>query len=109
MWRPLSLLIFCCALRGLDALEADESVDPSQVKMPLTRAVPSAAEEGVVSAGGVTQPPGKDTPLVGAVVPTAEPLEDEVDNQENIISQVSVMSTKYYEHLHAKNGKRMIS
>lgn len=102
MWPQLSLLIFCCAVSGLDALEADQSVDPSQDNMPLTRAAPSATEAGVVSAAGVTQPPGKDAPIVGAGVPTADPLEDEVDNQENIISQVSVMSTDYYEHFHAK-------
>lgn len=80
-------------------------MDPSQGKMPLTRAVPSAAEAGSVSAGGVTQRPGEDTPIVSAVVPTAEPLEDEVDNQENIISQVRVMSATYQEHLHAKTAK----
>lgn len=83
MWRPLSLLIFCCALSGLDALEADQSAYPSREKMPLT----GAAKVGV----GVQQPPGRDAPVGGVEAPTAEPLEDELDNQENIISQVSVM------------------
>lgn len=103
MWRRFSLLVLCCAVSGLDALEADRSADPSREKMLLTEAAelgkpdkdaPSAAKAGDGPRGAEQQSPGRDAPVVGAegrvLQPTAEPLEDELDNQENIISQVSV-------------------
>lgn len=100
MWRRFSLLVLCCAVSGLDALEADRSADPSPEKMLLTEAAelgkpykdaPSAAQVEDGLRGGEQQ---RGAPVVGAEgrvqQPTAEPLEDELDNQENIISQVSV-------------------
>ncbi|KAF3858852.1 hypothetical protein F7725_012053 [Dissostichus mawsoni] len=36
MWRRLSLLVLCCAVGGLDALEPTSSTDPSREKMLLT-------------------------------------------------------------------------
>lgn len=97
MWRRLSLLLFCCALTGHDALEADKSADPSREKMQLTGAGdPVKPDQGVPSGGlrgGERQ--STEAPVVGVKggvqQPTAGPLEDEVDNQENVISQVSVM------------------
>ncbi|XP_019956021.2 olfactomedin-like protein 2B [Paralichthys olivaceus] len=99
MWHRLSLLLLCCALTGLDALEADRSD-----KMPPTHAPVAGqqAEQGAApSAAAITEPgpregqqrpPGRDAPAAGAEGrverPTAEPLEDELDNQENIISQL---------------------
>lgn len=80
MWRIFSLLFFCCAVSGLDAPEADRSTELSREKMLPTE----AAELGK---------PDKDDPVVGALgkveQPVAQSLEDELDNQENIISQVS--------------------
>ncbi|XP_022062633.2 olfactomedin-like protein 2B [Acanthochromis polyacanthus] len=91
MWRRVSLLILCCAVSGLDALEADRSAQP-----PRDERLQAVAEE--------LSQPGKDAPTAGKVeesqrrgeqhlpgtvqLPTAEPLEDELDNQENIISQL---------------------
>ncbi len=97
MWRRFSLLVLCCAVSGLDALEADRSADPLQEKMLLTEAAelgkpdkdaPSAAKVEDSLRGGEQQSPRRDAPVVQQ--PTAEPLEDELDNQENIISQVCV-------------------
>ncbi|XP_011484940.2 olfactomedin-like protein 2B isoform X1 [Oryzias latipes] len=59
MWR---LLLLCCCARALTALAADGSQDSS--------------------------PPVKMTENGGEMQPTAEPLEEELDNQENIISQL---------------------
>ncbi|XP_070775446.1 olfactomedin-like protein 2B [Enoplosus armatus] len=105
MWRRLSLLFLCCAvggLGGLGALEADRSADPSLGEMPPTGAAelagrpdkgaPSAAEvEGGVR-GAEQRSPGGDAPGAGAGggarQPTAEPLEEELDNQENVVSQL---------------------
>ncbi|XP_072220275.1 olfactomedin-like protein 2B [Leuresthes tenuis] len=98
MWGALFLLIFCCAARGLDAQATDKSLDHSQVKMLLeelvkpTKDASSAAEIEDGKRGGEHQVPGRDTSVVNAEgraqQPTAEPLEDELDNQENIISQL---------------------
>lgn len=102
MWRRLPLLFLCCALSGLDALEADKGADPSRGTTAPTEAAelvkldqdaPSAARAEDSQRGGRQQSPAADALVVGAEgrvqQPTAEPLEEEVDNQENIISQVS--------------------
>ena len=83
MWRRLSLLVLCCAVSGLGALEADGSHDPSPEEILHTEA-------------SVAGKPDQDAPPAATAAdreqqPTAEPLEDELDNQENIISQVSVV------------------
>ncbi|XP_069029385.1 olfactomedin-like protein 2B [Embiotoca jacksoni] len=94
MWRRFSLLVLCCAVSGLDALEADSSAGSSQERMMSADAkelgkphkdAPSAAEVEDSQRGGEHQFPGTDAPVQP---PTAEPLEDELDNQENIISQL---------------------
>ncbi|TDH06342.1 hypothetical protein EPR50_G00131030 [Perca flavescens] len=98
MWRGFSLLILCCAVSGL---EANKSDDPSLQKMLSTEAAelaspdkdaPSATEVESSLRGGEQHSAGRDAPVVGAEgraqQPTAEPLEDELDNQENIISQL---------------------
>ncbi|KAG7235754.1 hypothetical protein INR49_002256 [Caranx melampygus] len=80
MWRRLSLLILCCTVTGHGALEAD-------TEMLLTGA--AAAAQDAPSAAPQLQPAGRDAPAAGiAAQSTAEPLEDEMDNQENIISQL---------------------
>lgn len=103
MWRRFSLLVFCCAVRGLGALEAHRSAEPSPDKMLPTGAAElgkpdkdaRSAAKVEDSRGGGPQSPGRQAPVVGAEgrveQPTAEPLEEELDNQENIISQVGVM------------------
>ncbi|XP_044076095.1 olfactomedin-like protein 2B [Siniperca chuatsi] len=100
MWRRFSLLVLCCAVCGLHALEADRSADPSRETMLPEAAelgkpdknAPSAAKVEDSLRGGKQQSPGGDAPLVGAEgrvqQPTAEPLEEELDNQENVISQL---------------------
>ncbi|CAN9503424.1 unnamed protein product [Ophioblennius macclurei] len=101
MRRVLSLLILCCALRGLDALEANGSADSLSEKMLLEAKEKlgtfSPAEDASTAAQVVDGPPGeaqpaapgRDAPAVRAVQETtAAPLEDEEDNQENIISQL---------------------
>ncbi|KAL7387201.1 hypothetical protein ABVT39_019831 [Epinephelus coioides] len=97
MWPRFSLLIFCCAVSGLDALEADSSFDPSRGKMLGTEAAElGKPDKDAPPAEKVDDslhlPPGTDAPVVGAEgraqPPTAEPLEEEMDNQENVISQL---------------------
>ncbi|XP_035526471.1 olfactomedin-like protein 2B [Morone saxatilis] len=100
MWRRFSLLILCCAVSGLDALEADSIADPFWEKMLLAGAAelgnpdndaPSAARAEESVRGGEQLSPGTDAPVVGAEgvqQPTSEPLEEELDNQENVISQL---------------------
>ncbi|TKS80387.1 Olfactomedin-like protein 2B [Collichthys lucidus] len=88
MWRRLSLLLFCCALTGLDALEADKSADPSQEKMLLTGAGDPVKPDQGVPSGGVRGGERQSTEAPVVQQPTAGPLEDEVDNQENVISQL---------------------
>lgn len=82
MWRPLRLLLLCCALSGLDAQEPDQGAQT----LPLTGASPSPVTIVVGVREAVTQSPQRDAP---DRAPTAEPLEEEFDNQENVISQVS--------------------
>ncbi|XP_029309415.1 olfactomedin-like protein 2B isoform X3 [Cottoperca gobio] len=101
MWRRFSLLVLCCAVRGLDALEADRSADPWLEKMLLVEAAelgkadkdaPRAAKVEDTMQGGEQHSSGRDAPVVGAEgraqQATADPLEEELDNQENIISQL---------------------
>ncbi|KAM7378758.1 hypothetical protein PAMP_004357 [Pampus punctatissimus] len=84
MWRRFSLLVLWCAVSGLDALEADRSADPTLEKMPSKpgKDSPSAAK-----------PQQQFPERVSSVQqrPSAEPLEDEMDNQENIISQARTL------------------
>lgn len=88
MRRLLSLLVFCSAVgSSIGGLAADSSPDPSRTKVPLTG-------EGVLSEPNkAASPPAEveESPRGGKLQlqTTAEPLEDEQDNQENIISQVS--------------------
>ncbi|XP_060939655.1 olfactomedin-like protein 2B [Limanda limanda] len=99
MWHRLSLLLLCCALTGLDALEADRidkmppTDDPVAGQKAVQDAAPSAAANAEPGPREEQQrPAGRDAPAAGAEGrverPTAEPLEDELDNQENIISQL---------------------
>ncbi|XP_018533916.1 olfactomedin-like protein 2B [Lates calcarifer] len=89
MWRTLSLLVFCCAVSGLDVLDAE----PWREKTLQTEATvrdkpeedaPSAAQTEDSLRGGEQQSPERGAPAEG----TAKPLEEELDNQENIISQL---------------------
>ncbi|XP_023259841.1 olfactomedin-like protein 2B [Seriola lalandi dorsalis] len=83
MWRRLSLLILCCSVRGLDALEADRAADSSREQMPLTEAAALGKPvQDAPSAATQQGTPGREQQSA------AEPLEDELDNQENIISQL---------------------
>ncbi|CAB1419793.1 unnamed protein product [Pleuronectes platessa] len=99
MWHRLSLLLLCCALTGLDALDADRidkmppTDDPVTGQKAEQDATPSAAASAEPGPREEQQrPAGRDAPAAGAEGrverPTAEPLEDELDNQENIISQL---------------------
>ncbi|XP_059200521.1 olfactomedin-like protein 2B [Centropristis striata] len=96
MWRRLSLVIFCCAVSALDALDALESVRSAETLLgkpkgaaepgkPTREAPPAATVEDSLR-GREQQSPGREEER--APQPTAEPLEDELDNQENIISQL---------------------
>ena len=102
MWRRFSLLVFWCAVSGLDALEADRTAAPALQKMLLTEAAemgkpgkdspPTAKlEESVRGTGQQSPERGASVGAEGKVKqrPTTEPLQDELDNQENIMSQVS--------------------
>lgn len=90
MLLRLSLLIFCCALTGVDALEVDKSADPWQEKIALTGAPAlDKPDKEADMREADQQPPRRDASLEGEVAPTAEALEDEVDKQESFISQVS--------------------
>lgn len=82
MWRPFRLLLLCCALSGLDAQEPAQGAQT----LPSTGASPSPVSVAVGVRETVTQSPQRDAP---DRAPTAEPLEEEFDNQENVISQVS--------------------
>ncbi|XP_076601384.1 olfactomedin-like protein 2B [Chaetodon auriga] len=94
MWRSLSLLMLCWAVRTLGALEADRSADPSLEKMLLTGAADlgERGKDAPSAAAGEDSQRAGDAPAGGAEggvqQPTAEPLEEEMDNQENIISQL---------------------
>ncbi|KAM6918243.1 olfactomedin-like protein 2B [Xenentodon cancila] len=80
MWR-WSLLVFCCAVCSIDALAADGSLDPSAGPelSGSNRTAPSAAEVEASQRGGERQLPDAGS---------AQPLEEERDNQENVISQL---------------------
>ncbi|KAI4809978.1 hypothetical protein KUCAC02_018828 [Chaenocephalus aceratus] len=91
MWRRLSLLVLFCAVGGLDALEPTSSTNSSKEKMLLTEAgelgkpdndAPPTAKVEVSQRGGEQRSAGR------GHQPIAEPLEEELDNQENIISQL---------------------
>lgn len=102
MWRRLlSLLIFSCTVGRIGAVEADSSADPSLEQMLVTQAAdlstpdkdaPTTAKVEDAPRGEEQHSPTRDPPVLdaegGFQEPTAEPLEDEVDNQENIISQL---------------------
>lgn len=84
MWRMLrilSLLVCCCALDGLAADTSQIFLGPKELGNPGKGA--SSPRKDADSVRG--EPPA-------GLQPTSEPLEDELDNQENIISQVSVLS-----------------
>ncbi|XP_074506253.1 olfactomedin-like protein 2B [Sebastes fasciatus] len=102
MWRRFSLLILCCAVSGLDALEATELSQPDQDALETAedKAEDSLQQQSPSPAGGaedsLQQPEDRVqqlSPAGGAEdrvqqQPTAEPLEEELDNQENVISQL---------------------
>ncbi|XP_041849693.1 olfactomedin-like protein 2B [Melanotaenia boesemani] len=91
MRRLLSLLIFYCAVRGLNAQVVDKSMDHSRIKMllneteKLTEPNKNASELEESKQGGEHHFPGSEGKVLQ---PTTEPLDDEMDNQENIISQL---------------------
>lgn len=105
MWRGLlSLLIFSCTVGRIGALEEDKSAEPSLEQMLVSQAAdlstpdkdgPTTAKVEDGLRGEEQHSPRRDPPVLDVEGefqgPTAEPLEDEVDNQENIISQVSVI------------------
>jgi len=82
MWLRLPLLVACWAVTGLGALEPD-------------RDAPRGARDPEGRRGAEQQSPGRDAPAAAA-----EPLDEELDNQENIISQVGDVipahSEQYY-------------
>lgn len=88
MWRPLRLLLLCCALSGLDAQEPDQGAQT----WPLPGASASPVNVVVGVREAVTRSPQRDA---GDRASTAEPLEEEFDNQENVISQVSPDARSY--------------
>ncbi|XP_075993299.1 olfactomedin-like protein 2B [Genypterus blacodes] len=98
MWRRLSLLALCCAVSGLDPgrdeapLGGNDTVH-SLGKMPVTATTPTALLDR--DRGESAAPAARAAGSRGAAEeermiqqPTAEPLEDETDNQENIIAQL---------------------
>ncbi|XP_037538237.1 olfactomedin-like protein 2B [Nematolebias whitei] len=89
MWRVLSLQIFCCVLRTLSALAADSTLDSPGEELRLTGAV-ELMETDRSAPFAATKAEGQRAggPRLLGVEPTSEPLEDELDNQENIISQL---------------------
>ncbi|XP_028283384.1 olfactomedin-like protein 2B isoform X2 [Parambassis ranga] len=93
MWRRLSvglLVCLCCAVHGLSAQEeggmllagAEELSHETDKNAPTAAA---AKAEASPPGGGERRVSGSDGPVQR---PTAEPLRDELDNQENIISQL---------------------
>ncbi|KAM6989173.1 olfactomedin-like protein 2B [Tautogolabrus adspersus] len=97
--RRFSLLFFCFAVSGLNALEANKSADPPLKKTPLTKAavlgkpdkdVPATAKDEDSVRQEDEKSPRRDAPAVEVPVKqfTAKPLEDEMENRENIISQL---------------------
>ncbi|KAF7222820.1 olfactomedin-like protein 2B isoform X1 [Nothobranchius furzeri] len=97
----LPLLIICSSLRGLGAFTADASPDPPRENLQVTGSVElSQPDKGISSTAKAEesqrarepQVTREESPVVDGrglqMQPTAEPLEDELDNQENIISQL---------------------
>ncbi|XP_027875643.1 olfactomedin-like protein 2B isoform X1 [Xiphophorus couchianus] len=86
MWRILSVLVFCCTVRGLDGLAADTSLDREELNLTGPQEL-SKPDKGAPSTGRAEDREQRDAPA-GSLQPTNAPLEDELDNQENIISQL---------------------
>ncbi|XP_032420906.1 olfactomedin-like protein 2B [Xiphophorus hellerii] len=86
MWRILSVLVFCCTIRGLDGLAADTSQDREELNLTGPQEL-SKPDKGAPSTGRAEDREQRDAPA-GSLQPTNAPLEDELDNQENIISQL---------------------
>ncbi|XP_005951639.1 olfactomedin-like protein 2B [Haplochromis burtoni] len=86
MWRGLSLLIFCCAVRSL---AVDGSIREKMLLAETDELRPIKDANSTSKAEGSHQFPEKATQgRVPQFQPTVEPLEDELENQENIISQL---------------------
>ncbi|CAI5642286.1 olfactomedin-like protein 2B isoform X1 [Oreochromis niloticus] len=86
MWRGLSLLIFCCAVRSL---AVDGSIQEKMLLAETDELRPIKDANSTGKAEGSHQFPEKATQgRVPQFQPTVEPLEDELENQENIISQL---------------------
>lgn len=86
MLLPVSLLLISGAVYRLGALEAEPGTEqPPGLMPPLL----PPGDGDVVAAARQDAPPRGDVPGAGAE-PSADPLEDELDNQENIISQVKI-------------------
>lgn len=100
MWRVLSLQIFCCVLRTLGALAADSTLDSPGEELALTGAVELSEPDRSAPSAAKAEGQRADEPRLLGLEPTSEPLEDELDNQENIISQV--------EKLLISNSKRSL-
>lgn len=103
MWcGPSLLLLLCCTLYGTDAQhEPNTSEAPRRDRTPtVTEAAAAAAGAPRVTASSPSSSSFSPS-FSTAKVPTdsgqtqepstAEPLEDELSNQENVISQVSMM------------------
>ncbi|XP_054889824.1 olfactomedin-like protein 2B isoform X2 [Poeciliopsis prolifica] len=86
MWRILSVLAFCWAVRGLAGLAAGAGQDREEMSLTGPRELGSP-DEGAPSSGRAEHGEQRDAPA-GSLQPTNAPLEDELDNQENIISQL---------------------
>lgn len=78
MLRILSLLVCCCALDGLATDTSPIFSGPKELGNPGK----GASSPGKAADSEQGEPPA------GSLQPTNEPLEDELDNQENIISQL---------------------
>ncbi|XP_007565181.1 olfactomedin-like protein 2B [Poecilia formosa] len=86
MWRILSVLVFCWTVRGLDGLAADTSQDREELNLTGPKEL-GKPDKGAPSTGRADDRGQRDAPA-GSLQPTNAPLEDELDNQENIISQL---------------------
>ncbi|XP_014879079.1 olfactomedin-like protein 2B [Poecilia latipinna] len=86
MWRILSVLVFCWIVRGLDGLAADTSQDREELNLTGPKEL-GKPDKGTPSTGRADDRGQRDAPA-GSLQLTNAPLEDELDNQENIISQL---------------------
>ncbi|XP_029380948.1 olfactomedin-like protein 2B [Echeneis naucrates] len=88
MSHMAALLLLCWTVNGFAGLKADGDSDSPPQKMPVTEvAAPAEPDQDAPSAAERR----RDASEWGAErlqQPLAEPLEDELDNQENIISQL---------------------